>query len=141
MVGVAKYIIWPETSKLRLATTFHHLWFMPLCLWEIQPSIPFSGFNRDAFLLSCLLCLSLAWIGRISTPKEITVSQKMKEDDKIVTKTVYMNINISWELWKDVRIGFLEYLYGAMPPQLIVLVLSLFWNVANFIGFLTFSQI
>ena len=38
-VGVAKYIIWPETSKLRLLTTFHHLWFLPVCLWEIYPSV------------------------------------------------------------------------------------------------------
>ena len=77
----------------------------------------------------------------MSTPKEIMVSKKMKEEDKIVTRTIYMNINLSWELWKDVRIGFLEYLYRVMPPQLVVLVLSFFWNVANFLGFLTFSQI
>lgn len=77
----------------------------------------------------------------MSTSKEIMVSKKMKEEDKIVTRTIYMNINLSWELWKDVRIGFLEYLYRVMPPQLVVLVLSFFWNVANFLGFLTFSQI
>ena len=141
IIGVAKYIIWPETSKLRLATTFHHLWFMPLCLWEISPSIPYSGFNRDVYLYACLLCLGLALIGRISTPKEITISKKIKEDDKIVTKTIYMNINLSWELWKDLKIGVLEYLYRVVPPQFVVLVLSFFWNIGNFVGFLIFAGI
>jgi CDP-diglyceride synthetase len=29
-IGVAKYLIWPETSNLRRLTSTHHLWFIPL---------------------------------------------------------------------------------------------------------------
>lgn len=38
-IGVAKYVIWPETSRLRLMTTFHHVWYIPLVLWLTFPSV------------------------------------------------------------------------------------------------------
>jgi hypothetical protein len=72
-VGVAKYIIWPQTSKIRLSTTFHHIWFFPLCLFIIHPSAQYTTFNVDIYILSCILSLLLAIIGRISAPKEIEI--------------------------------------------------------------------
>ena len=44
-IGVAKYIIWPETTKLRLMTTFHHVWYIPLVLWLTSPSLSICGLN------------------------------------------------------------------------------------------------
>jgi hypothetical protein len=69
VIGVAKYIIWPETTKLRLMTTFHHVWYIPLVLWLVSPSAGTCGFNMELFLLSFIMTLFLAIIGRISAPK------------------------------------------------------------------------
>lgn len=49
-----------------------------------------------------------------------------------------MNINLSWELWKDVKIGFIENLYKIVPRQFTVVVLSLCWDLGNMPGFLLF---
>ena len=43
-VGVAKYLTWPWTTKIRIATTMHHLWFLPLCMWSVSNSAP--GFTK-----------------------------------------------------------------------------------------------
>jgi len=34
-IGVAKYITWPETTYMRLATATHHIWFLPLVMYCI----------------------------------------------------------------------------------------------------------
>lgn len=68
-VGVAKYVIWPETTKLRLMTTFHHVWYIPLVLWLTAPSVSSCGLNLQVFALCCAMSLALAVIGRLSAPK------------------------------------------------------------------------
>lgn len=60
---------------MRLITTFHHIWFLPLCLWVIHPTAKYSSFTSEIFVFSCALSLLLVIIGRISTPKEITVKK------------------------------------------------------------------
>lgn len=53
------------------------------------------------------MSLVLAFIGRISTPKEITLAKSANDGEKESEKlNVYMNLNLSWELWKDVDIRF-----------------------------------
>lgn len=32
VIGVAKYLTWPETSWARRLTSTHHLWFIPFCI-------------------------------------------------------------------------------------------------------------
>lgn len=64
-VGVAKYIIWPETSCIRLLTTFHHLWFLPAGFYFTSG----KPYGWNAYLLSLLMALLLPLIGRISAPK------------------------------------------------------------------------
>lgn len=66
-IGVAKYLSWPETTKLRMSTTFHHLWFLPLGMWAVVPSAP--GFTFEVFLLSATMVVTMGALGRISTPK------------------------------------------------------------------------
>lgn len=77
-VGVAKYIIWPETTKIGLVTTSHHVWFLPLCLWVIHPTAKYSSFGISHFVLSCIFSQILIIIGRISTPKLITINHGTK---------------------------------------------------------------
>ena len=35
-LGVAAFIVWPETTKLRLLTTTHHIFYIPLCLYLLR---------------------------------------------------------------------------------------------------------
>lgn len=68
-VGVAKYLVWPQTTKIRIATTFHHVFFLPLCLWVVHPNAKYTTFNLQVYLFSCLVSFLLIIIGRVSCPK------------------------------------------------------------------------
>lgn len=136
-VGVAKYIVWPETTKIRLATTYHHIWFLPLCLWLIHPTAKYETLGLSNYVLSCIWCQILVIIGRISTPKHITI----KNEDKEKEKTTYMNLNLSWELWKDLKMGFLKHFYNNLPPQALIFVIPMVWDVGNLSGFILFWAI
>ena len=125
-------------------------------------------FDLQTYLMSGMLSLILALIGRISTPKYIeyfppslsggsppspcgTEEEKLKVaaththestlGGKSKSRVIYMNLNISWELWKDVHIGFLDELYRTVPSSIMLIVLSLFWSIGNLPGFLLFSLI
>ena len=74
-VGVAKYIIWPQTTNIRLLTTFHHVFFLPLCLWLIHPSAKYTTFDGSVYLFSCLLSFLFMLVGRISCPKQFVVTK------------------------------------------------------------------
>ena len=52
-----------------------------------------------------------------------------------------MNINLSRELWKDVKIPFLDHLYTVLPQISIFFFLSLFWGFGNIAGFILFTII
>ena len=68
-VGVSKYIVWPQTTKIRLLTTFHHIWFLPLCLFIVHPSTKYATFTLNVYLFSCMMSFLFMLIGRISCPK------------------------------------------------------------------------
>ena len=125
---------------MRLATTFHHLWFLPVCLWAVHPSLPNSYFSMNVYYLACFLTLTLTFVGRISSPKEIIVQVKGKGDE-VKSKSVYMNINLSWELWKDIHAKFLDNVYKVLPKPLLIIVVSLFGCLFNIVGFNLFGII
>jgi hypothetical protein len=49
-----------------------------------------------------------------------------------------MNINLSWELWKDIKIGLFEKLYKILPPLATIMMLSFIWDLGNIPGFFLF---
>lgn len=49
-----------------------------------------------------------------------------------------MNVNLSWEVWKDLKMGFLKELHKKVPPGVVLLVVALVWDVGNMSGFLIF---
>lgn len=65
-IGVAKYMIWPETTWLRRATSTHHIWFIPLCLYILKDCEPL---DFDCYLLSLWIVLLLALLGRFLAPR------------------------------------------------------------------------
>lgn len=52
-----------------------------------------------------------------------------------------MNLNLSWELWKDIHVKFLDNIYKVLPRPMIVIVISMFGCLLNFIGFNLFGVI
>lgn len=49
-------------------------------------------------------------------------------------KHVYMNINLSWELWKDVKIKFLE-VFAKQPFYIYLPCLLVVWGGMSYIFF------
>lgn len=91
-VGVAKYLIWPETTWNKIITSTHHLWFIPVCAYFND------GLALDGLKLSVLMVLYLSVFTRMCVPFEINFEGKAK----------YMNINCTYECWKDVKLGILH---------------------------------
>lgn len=118
-VGVAKYLIWPETTWSRVVTATHHLWFIPISAY-LNEGLPDSG-----IYLGIVIVAYMALISRWCIPFEIPYHGKMR----------YMNINCTYECWKDVKIGVLHladrkwyldkhFFYGFC-------LLNFCWNVGN----------
>ena len=76
------------------------------------------------------MSFTLALIGRISTPKSIQVAASGKKEARVV----YMNLNLSWELWKDVKNKTLAELYDKVPRLLVIFGISFFWNLGSLVG-------
>ena len=122
LVGVANYLSWPETTWTKVATSTHHLWFIPLC-------VILNGLPSNSFALSIILVAFMAIYTRLVIPFEISYKGKYR----------YMNINCTYECWKDVKIPFLHladrnnytdkhFAYGFT-------LLNATWNTGNFICF------
>jgi hypothetical protein len=166
VVGVAGYMVWPQTSMVTRLTSLHHIWFIPLCaayiseqserpaaqledLVEAGEAIevgaraggearsssdggrggvlarrPARGaFNaKVSYALSMVGVLVCSILSRVLTPYSVW-SEKLGA-------VKYMNINLSYEMWRDVKIGFLHVLDGA-SAFVFTPALLLFYNVVN----------
>ena len=69
--------------------------------------------------------IMLEIIGRTTAPREVTL---------VSGKHVYMNINLSWELWKDVKIKFLE-VFAKQPFYIYLPSLLVVWGGMSYIFF------
>ena len=91
-IGVAKYLLWPETSWIKACTSTHHLWFIPLCIY-LNEGLPWTSIK-----LSLAVVAYCSIYARMVIPFEIPFKGKMR----------YMNINCTYECWKDVNIWVLH---------------------------------
>lgn len=94
-IGVAKYITWPETTKLKLLTSTHHIWFLPLVVAMCCKSM--KKYPKEIYYFAYLISLHMTAIPRLTTPKTLNIPETKEE--------VYMNIMCTYELWKDVKNG------------------------------------
>lgn len=127
-VGVAQYITWPSTTKLRLMTSTHHIWFIPLLIAVLKDTTQLS---HPTFFMSFIMTLFQSILGRVLAPRYIK---------KKGCSDIYMNINLAYELWKDVKIKALSRYdnasgYKAVPFG------NLVWNAGNYIFFLLLQLI
>ena len=94
VLGVAKYLDAPETTRAKFWTAWHHLWFMPLLLWTM------SGHGyvpAGSYLMQVALMTVLGMMSRVLTPYQVYEPHISK------THVVYLNINLSHRFWKDIH--------------------------------------
>jgi hypothetical protein len=112
-VGVAKYLVWPETTWSKRYLCTHHLWFMPLALWALGWHLPVYS-----FFLSCIFTSASTGICRFTTPKMWKDIYNKHEH--------YLNINCGFEFWRDVKISILHTFNSSHPliylPYMMVLI-------------------
>lgn len=115
-IGVAKYITWPGTSLCTRLTCTHHLWTIPLFVTAA------GGVHVAAFPLSVIIVIVNVVLSRWLTPFQLP--------------TKYLNVNLSYELWRDVKIEILQINYGDPPLFLYLFRLLWRWLCFNFLVFL-----
>jgi len=127
-LGVAKFLTWPETSFVKKVTTTHHLWFLPFAFSCLSG---FGGLHVGSWYLSVALTAFLCAFCRVTTPKSMPLPNG---------QTIYLNINMGFEFWKDVQLGFLHACDGKWWP---VYFAYLWWvgNLFNLVFFFGLRQI
>lgn len=119
VVGAAKYLIWPTISLARKVTSFHHLWFSPLCFYTLQCKLP-----PYSWVVSCVFTLVGLVYCRFWTPKDASDG----------THVHYLNVNGAFEFWKDVPIAILHrWDYPKASAISYLVFLFCFGNAVNFI--------
>mmetsp|Transcript_412 Transcript_412/g.891 ORF Transcript_412/g.891 Transcript_412/m.891 type:complete len:291 (-) Transcript_412:89-961(-) len=91
-IGVCKYLFKPGTNWLGRISSSHHLWTIPLVMW-VNGSI----FHWLAIPLSFVVVPVSVFISHTMIP----VAIRTKQDDD---RDVYLNINLSHEMWADVKL-------------------------------------
>lgn len=119
VIGAAKYLTWPTISFARKVTSFHHLWFFPVCFYTL-------GFHLPAYSwhVSCVFTLTGLVYCRFFTPLSASDGVQIH----------YLNINGAYEFWKDVPIALLHRWNHPKSSALCYLTfLFLFGNTVNLI--------
>jgi len=121
-IGVAKYLTWPENKLPKKIFSMHHLWFIPVLMYVMAHC---GGLRIVSFFISLLLTLILTAYSRLTIPKGIYLPELKHEH--------YLNINLSWEVWKDIK-GFSR--VDKMPFLMRTATVTLIWNFGNLVFFL-----
>jgi len=100
-IGVAGYLLWPSTGRMKKITAFHHLWFLPLLLYTLNWEFP-----QYAFPMAVFASLILSVTARIHTPFHCLLP---KEPGATEHKVLYLNINFAYAFWKDIKVPFLHW--------------------------------
>lgn len=136
-VGVAKYLAWPETTWITRVTCTHHLWTIPLLLTTSGGVIPFSALGLSFILMTLNVCLSrfmipLEVIAPVSstllTVGSTNTNDTNNEEDKGQSK--YLNVNLSHELWRDIKIELIQINYD--NPPVFRYIFRLLWRWQGF---------
>lgn len=116
LIGVAKYLTWPNTVSdwiieqlwqhwTKKATCTHHLWFPLLCwwsLWRMTPKDQSSYPLIPTIALGLMIEFCLSSLSRIFVPLYAMWPPSTGKSRK--KEKVYLNINLSYGGWKDVKI-------------------------------------
>lgn len=134
-VGVAKYLTWPQTSWATRITASHHMWTIPLIMYGSK------GLHWSAYPLSVFIVTLSVLLSRWMTPFIIFCEDsggecsEEKERKKRPRREKYLNINLSHEVWKDIKFGFLQICEDDPGALLYLCRLVLRWQIFNLCTF------
>ena len=129
VIGVAKYLVSPETSVIHVATSTHHVWFLPLLAWSLRAwgiAIPCQSYACSVIITAVLACAA-----RAATPFHV------RERDGSVK---YFNINLAYAFWRDIHISPLHALDHAPAFAYVPWIIAL-CNVLNFVPCLALERL
>lgn len=123
LIGVAKYLDRPETTRVKFWTAWHHLWFSPLMLWALRGHgyVPPASYPLQVAIMTLLGCMS-----RFLTPYEIMEPR--------LGYVVYLNINLSHKFWKDIHVDWAHW-YDDYPAYVYLAWVNFLMNVVNGLTF------
>jgi len=136
---VAKYLTWPQTSWSSRVTCTHHLWTIPLLMTTSGGAVPLSALGLSFLLMTLNVCLSRFMIPFHvivpsshcnNDPKRIHTKQQQNTQPIIQQRSKYLNVNLSHELWKDIKIELLQINYD--DPPVLLYTFRLLWRWQGF---------
>lgn len=118
-IGVAKYVTWPGTSFATRLTCTHHLWTIPLFVTVAR------GVHPAALVLSVVIVVVNVLLSKWLTPFSLS-----NHNHK------YLNVNLAYELWRDVKIDILQIKHDDPPDILYLFRLLWRWQCFNLLVFM-----
>lgn len=131
-VGVMRYLTWEQTPWIDRLTCTHHLWTMPLMLLGMGDPL-----DRDSFLLSAYVVSVHVLLSRWLTPRRIeAVVGADGESGKSLKESRYLNVNLSHELWRDIKFSALQISIDNPPCCIYLFRLLWRWQLFNGLVFI-----
>ena len=109
-IGVAKYLTWPNTNWMTRLTCTHHLWTIPLILYNTI--VTTEGFVYAFGLSMIIVCINVI-LSRFWSPS-------------LIHPTKYLNVNLSHSLWKDITFSWLQ--IETDHPTTTIYIFRLLWR-------------
>jgi hypothetical protein len=116
-IGVTKYLFWPGTTWASRLTSTHHFWTIPYVMWATN-----GFFHLAALPLSMVAVIINVSLSRYMTPISIHILEENMNDSKQKKVVVYLNLNMSHEVWTDLSLPFLLVGQETLPylPRLMI---------------------
>jgi hypothetical protein len=130
-IGVCQYLIWPQTQWSSKITCTHHFWTIPLLLYGA------GGFDWGSYIMSLVIVFVFVVLSRWLTPFGLHA----KNDTATKGFEKYLNVNLSHELWQDIKIRILRRHGDNQSTGVYILRLNLWWSFFNLLCFLLLKMI
>jgi len=139
-IGVAKYITWPNATFLTRMTCTHHLWTIPLLIYACD------GITLVSYPFSAMIVVLNVLLSRFLIPLKISINWKdhprnisnKHQSETHAGDCKYLNVNLSHELWKDIKFSFLAINDDSPPCSVYLFRLLWRWQLFNGIIFFIF---
>ncbi|CAJ1964072.1 unnamed protein product [Cylindrotheca closterium] len=139
-IGVCQYLVWKQTHWSAKITCTHHFWTIPLLIYAAD------GIRWQAYFMNTTTVASYVLLSRWLTPFGLNSHAKKIQDDKVTSREYnmssplqfekYMNVNLSHELWQDIRIGILRRQADNQTTMVYLFRLIVWWQMFNLLCFL-----
>lgn len=125
-IGVTKYLTWPKTSFATRMTATHHLWTIPLTMYAVGGQL-----QLESCVLSVYVVTSHVLLSRWLTPFTMRGIHKNDNDEAKNYEDKYLNVNLSHEVWKDIKFEFVQIKKDNPSTGKYLFRLLLRWNLFN----------